>query len=551
MEDFITQLKQITLEIAQLTAPSDFIQIFRQMERDDAPPLDIAKVNEEIARNLEVNHLWQHAKFCWETAEKYYLSIKKDKDASICKTLGIMLSRFNHAESAQHSPGHIIMDSYIIYYAMQGGMGTAYFCRDIHSDRAVVLKTFQSTSPMDPESRGKFLRESAIMIKIDRHPNIVPAIDLICDSEDYDRPYLVMEYIPGQVGIGSSLADHLIKFKKLSLETAILYAIHICHGINHITDILPNFIHRDLKPANILIDKDNTAMITDFGLSIAGLKLDLGTVHITDMDGTFELEEPISKRISNEANLKQEKMAGTMPYIPPEVWNSQKVDLRGDIYSFGCILFEMITGRWPYSISPGMTWKEWKEIHTEKEPLLFKEVKIFVPQELQIIVSRCLEKDPHKRYNNFEELIVELNKIYEILTGNLPSAKPDSIPLTISEMMDRAASFLRVGLTSESIEFFENIIKKEPKVGYHWFNLGKAHHDSGNLDLAMNFYKEAVELDSKFASAWYNLGVCLLIKSRDVEGKAALKEAVNLGHIKAKEVLDTLNKKGVDFIQFY
>ena len=170
--------------------------------------------------------------------------------------------------------------------------------------------------------------------------------------------------------------------------------------------------------------------------------------------------------------------------------------------------------------------------------MLFKDAGIVVPQEFQIVVSRCLSKNPQKRHKNFKELLFEFNKIYETLTGRLPPAPPIPIPLTINEMVLRAISFAETGLADESIVLYEKIISEEPEVAYHRFNLGRIYQNYGNHDLAIKSYRETVSLDPKLASGWYNLGACLLCKEHTTEGKEALEKAEKLGHIKAKELLE-------------
>jgi len=497
---------------------------------------------EEASRGLETEGFWQHAQRCYETASRLYSDSQMDDDARLCDGLATMLSRFRHDRVAQHHPGHIVNGDFLIYYARKGGMGTVYFCRDMHSDQPVVLKTFQREDSMDPRARGRFLQECAVWLLMQKHSHVVRAKELILDHDDKDRPYLVIEYIPGRSDVGSSLTDHLCKRGRLPVETALKYAIHVCYGMHYASSVRPDFVHRDLKPDNILITSDDIAKVTDFGLASAGLPLDLEVSFIID-------KTPVQRfdpfEFQREANRPPLGPAGTLPYIPPEAWTSQEVDIRGDVYSFGCVLFEMLAGRSLFPLLPHMNWRD---AHTRMEPLRLLDVGVTVPHAIQAIVSRCLSKMPQQRYQNFSELSGELARCFEEFSGRAAPTLPEPVPLTVSEMERLAISLAEVGLPSESIELLEAVIAQEPAMASHRYNLGKLYQDRGDLEKAMESYKQAISLDSNISQAWFNMGLCLGQLGCMDEAKDALRRAVELGHSCAQQALDAFDEGGVIII---
>lgn len=533
-----SQIRKIAIEIANLLSPEDFPDMFRRGFTKDAPLLHQARMFEDAAKGLEVGKFWHHAQRCWDAAGQLYCGCQMDEDACLCNGLATMLSRFRHDSSAQHCPGHIINGDYVIYYARKGGMGTAYFCRDLHSDQPVVLKTYQRKDSMDPEARGKFLHECALWLRIQNYPHIVRAKEVLFDRNDKDRLYLVLEYVPGRFDVGSSLADHLRKRGGLPVETALKYAIHVCHGMNYVSSILPEFVHRDLKPDNILIGSDEVAKVIDLGISNATLLLELNLAVSLPGETPIYITDPIAQ----EANRPVLGPVGTLPYIPPEAWRSQKVDLRGDVYSFGCILFEMLTAQLPFPLSSSM---DWGYVHTRVKPLRLVDAGVAAFPNIQEILSRCLLKTPVQRYQNFNELLRELAQCFEEVTGHQAPAPPEPIPLKVSEKVNLAISLAEVGIGSEGIELLKEVATQEPKVSSHRYNLAIIYKNMGNHEMAIEFYKEAISIDPNLSSAWYNMGASLALLGRINEAEDAWKKAAKLGHPRAQQAIDALGKNEI------
>ncbi len=270
-----------------------------------------------------------------------------------------------------------------------GGMGEVYLAEDIELKRKVALKFLSAQLCQDPECRARFTLEARAAARLN-HPGILVIHEV---GEYQNNPYFVMEYIDGQP------LSAFIKSTQPSLENIISLAVQMADGLNeaHLNDI----IHRDINPGNILIDKTGRPKILDFGLA------------------AIRGNEPVA---DSQVTL------GTIAYMSPEQSRGEPVDHRSDIFSFGSLLYEMITGKLPF---PG----EYEAAvfyaiaYTEPEPLT--RYRPNIPQELQNIIEKALKKDPAQRYQEILELIDDLKAILKLLepvTGRESSGFPTGYP---------------------------------------------------------------------------------------------------------------------------
>ena len=248
-----------------------------------------------------------------------------------------------------------------------GGMSYVYKAYDTKEKHIVAIKILRDELSIDEEFVNKFKSEATACKDI-RHKNVVSAYDVV--DED-NLHYIVMEYIEGIT------LNKFIKDKgKLSNEETINISLQIANGLSAAHK--KGIIHRDIKPQNIVINKDNIVKITDFGIARA----------ITST----------TKNIS---------VIGTVHYISPEQVRNTKVDFRSDIYSFGCTMYEMITGEVPFS---GDTPLDIVISHLRtnlKPPHLINE-KIYTS--LEKIILKATRMVPLERYQSIEELISDLEK---------------------------------------------------------------------------------------------------------------------------------------------
>jgi non-specific serine/threonine protein kinase len=247
-----------------------------------------------------------------------------------------------------------------------GGMGEVYLAEDTELDRQVALKFLPQHLCPDDDYRARFKREAQAVARLN-HPNIITVYEV---SEYQGQPFFAMELVEGQ-----SLRE-MSAGKTLGLERIIEIAIQICDGLNAAHG--KNIVHRDIKPSNIVIDAYGRPKILDFGLAAI-------------RDG-----EQLTRTGST---------IGTMRYMSPEQVEGSHIDPRSDLFSFGVVLYELITGRTPFERdNEAATLKAIGQ--DNPEPL--ERYKSDVPHELQRIISKLLEKDSSVRYQSAAGVISDL-----------------------------------------------------------------------------------------------------------------------------------------------
>jgi serine/threonine protein kinase/Tol biopolymer transport system component len=281
----------------------------------------------------------------------------------------------------------------------EGGMGAVYRAVDTHLDRPVALKVLPPEKFADADRKARFVQEAKAASSL-RHPNIVVIHDI---SSDGGKDFIVMELVEGR-----SL-DQLIGRKGLKLNEALGYAVQIADGLAKAHGA--GIVHRDLKPTNVMVTADGLAKILDFGLAKLTEKVPesgAGPTLTLDAEGKPRTEEGY--------------IVGTAAYMSPEQAEGQKVDARSDIFSFGSVLYEMLTGRRAFGRDTQM--KTLAAVMTE-EPKPASAVSETVPAELERILARCLRKDPQRRWQTMSDLKVALQEIKEDSeSGKLQAAAP-------------------------------------------------------------------------------------------------------------------------------
>jgi predicted Ser/Thr protein kinase/dipeptidyl aminopeptidase/acylaminoacyl peptidase len=267
-----------------------------------------------------------------------------------------------------------------------GGMGVVYKAVDSRLGRTVAIKIL-STAALNADRERRFAQEAKAASSLN-HPNIVTIYDI--DTQDVDgKPiqYIAMEYVAGDT------LDHLIGRKGLRVRDVLKYAIQIADALAaaHAAGI----VHRDLKPANVIVTPQGQVKILDFGLA----KLN----EPKDADAYAETMHGEGSPITEDGTI-----LGTVAYMSPEQAEGAKIDSRSDIFSFGSVLYEMTTGQ--RAFSGGSKLSSLSAV-LYKDPQPASQTTPEIPPELDRVISRCLKKDPERRWQTMADVRVALEEL--------------------------------------------------------------------------------------------------------------------------------------------
>ena len=267
----------------------------------------------------------------------------------------------------------------------QGGMGIVYKAFDTHLDRFVALKVLSGGIITDSERRSRFVQEAKAASALN-HPSIITVHD-IGRADDID--FIAMEYVSGKT------LGELIGRKGMPVADVLKYAIQIADGlaVAHRAGI----IHRDLKPANIMVTDQGLVKILDFGLA--------------KLTGPATHPEAITTE-SVAPKTTEGRIAGTVAYMSPEQAEGRAVDERSDIFSFGAVLYEMLTGCRAFQRES--TTSTLAAI-LKDEPKPVSEIVTDIPEELGRVLTRCLRKDRNRRLQYIADVKVALEDLVDDL----------------------------------------------------------------------------------------------------------------------------------------
>ena len=276
------------------------------------------------------------------------------------------------------------LDHYCIESKLgEGGMGVVYKSRDTHSTAWWLSKFSLLSKVADPVRKQRFFREAKAASALN-HANIV-TIHEIRSVDGVD--FIVMEYIRGQT------LGELIAAKGMRPPQVLRFAVQIAEGLAKAHGA--GIIHRDLKPSNLMVTDDGRIKILDFGLA----KLLEPSEHSPE-------DTTVTGRPSTEAGI----VLGTAAYMSPEQAEGRKLDGRSDIFSFGSVLYEMVTGRKAFN---GPTPISIMAKILNEDPTPPSQLTASIPAELEGIILRCMRKDPARRYQTMADLKVALEDVQE------------------------------------------------------------------------------------------------------------------------------------------
>jgi serine/threonine protein kinase len=268
----------------------------------------------------------------------------------------------------------------------EGGMGVVWKARDTHLDRFVALKTLPAEKLADAERKRRSVQEAKAASALN-HPNIVHIYDI---AEVDGVQFISMEYVPGKT------LDHLIGRKGLRLNEALKYAVQIADALAQAHSA--GIIHRDLKPSNVMVSENGHVKVLDFGIA-----------KLTEVT-TNGFGETATMRAPDGPSTQEGVIVGTVAYMSPEQGEGKKVDGRSDIFSFGSMLYEMVTGRQAFR---GDSKLSTLSAILKDDPKPVSSVAADVPRDLEKIITRCLRKDPERRFQHMGDVKVALQELKE------------------------------------------------------------------------------------------------------------------------------------------
>ncbi len=279
----------------------------------------------------------------------------------------------------------------------RGGAGVVYLAHDTKLDRSVAIKSLPPEVMDDPKALSRFTREARVLASLN-HPNIATIYEELEEAKGVG--YLVLEYVPGQ-----TLAERIAN-GPLKLDEALTIALQIAEAVAaaHEHDV----IHRDLKPGNIKITPEDKVKVLDFGLAKV-----IGS-EVTDKQST--VTEP-------------GRVIGTPAYMSPEQARGKPTDKRSDIWSFGCVLYEMLTATIPFE---GETVSDTLANILQTDPN-WRALPQTTPANIRSLLRRCLEKNPRRRLQHIGDAGIEIHETLNLPAIAPPIGVPSVVPSRIAQ----------------------------------------------------------------------------------------------------------------------
>ncbi len=287
---------------------------------------------------------------------------------------------YNQLMASEDLIGRVISHYRIVKLLGAGGMGEIYLADDIQLDRTVAIKVLPPNVASDQERMSAFIREAKAASAID-HPNIVHVYEIY---QSHDINFIAMQYVEGETLASKINNKPLETTEFLQIATQMMDAIAEAHT--------RGIVHRDLKPANIMISNKGYVKLLDFGLA-----------RIQKTADTSEFSQ-----VQTWTKTRPGVIAGTISYMSPEQALGKRIDHRTDIFSMGVVLYEMATGQKPFT---GSTPTEIIDKIVYAQPESIARFNYNVPQELERMIRKCLEKEPDRRYQSAADILIDLKNL--------------------------------------------------------------------------------------------------------------------------------------------
>ncbi|HSP62506.1 MAG TPA: protein kinase, partial [Pyrinomonadaceae bacterium] len=385
-----------------------------------------------------------------------------------------------------------------------------------------AIKFLSESLLVDEQARSRLVREARAAARLD-HPNICSIYEV---SEDDGRGFIVMQHVEGET-LDIRMRRPLIWSEAISIATQVADALAEAHA--------HGIVHRDIKPSNIIITPRGKVKVLDFGLA----KIVSGGVAVDTETETAML-------------LTQTGVVlGTAPYMSPEQLRAEQLDGRSDIFSYGIVLYEFISGKRPFEAK---SLAELTSAILMRDPPPLQSHSCVIPVGLQAIILKCLEKEPSRRYQTMIELLVDLDRVSrECESGNISAPMNDATTVrkdrAVSKpqrswplMGSRAiAAFVVLAILTLTLvgymRFFRHptnnaqpINKYESSPAYDAYLRAKVNiksEDGDEIENAITLLKHGVAVDPKFAPGWAELARAYNIKSFYFSAPEAEKKQLN------------------------
>jgi eukaryotic-like serine/threonine-protein kinase len=289
-----------------------------------------------------------------------------------------------------------------------GAMGVVYRARDPFINRFVALKTITTGVADDPALLERFYREAQSAGGL-QHPNIVTIYDM---GDDQHVPYIAMELIEGE-----NLEQLIARRAPISISMKLVYAAQACRALDYAHK--RGIVHRDIKPGNVMVGKDGSVRVVDFGIA----------------------------RVLDASKTQTGMLIGTFAYMSPEQYHGEHADERSDIWSFGVLLYELLAYQRPFT---GATPASLMHSICVAEPPSLSATLPDCPSELEVIMARVLQKSPSTRYQSMEDVLLELEPVCRRLQSQV-----------VAEWVEQATQLVENGEFSEARDLVRQVLQVE------------------------------------------------------------------------------------------
>jgi serine/threonine protein kinase len=441
----------------------------------------------------------------------YVAGAAADDDAVRAEVERLLDAQAASAAFIEHPAASMLLSGRVIsHYEIgrligSGGMGHVYAARDTELGREVALKV---ASLNDDQAQARLRREAQHASRLS-HPHICHIYDV---GRADGQLFVVMELVKGR-----SLSD-LLRDGPLPIADARHYAMEIADALAHAHE--HGVTHRDLKSTNVMITPKRGAKVLDFGLA-----------------RTLDTHQIDALSHSQRSLTDEGMIAGTLPYMAPELLRGERGDQRSDIWALGVLLYEMVGGRRPFT---GATGFEVSAGILHQEPHALPST---VPAAMRAIIQRCLEKDTGRRYQHAADVHLALSDMKGITTFAPVTLPP--IPPVLKRVARRSVLFLlglvaagmvvygiRAGLQSrvvsnlygyslledgaieQALEQFQGVVAESPGEANAWDSLGEGYLASGMPDKAFDAYSRSLAIAPGFESSIVGRGLALAALGR-------------------------------------